>query len=63
MTSYCEVWCEAVRKVAGPLLFSEGASREPVLFGRALARVVAHEIYHVLSGARPTAAEVSRDEV
>ena len=49
VTPYCLVSCDAVRGLAGPLLFREGRGRAPALLGRALGRVVAHEIYHVLA--------------
>jgi hypothetical protein len=52
VTPYCLVWCDAVRGLAGPLLFREGRGRAPALLGRALGRVVAHEIYHALAMTR-----------
>ncbi len=52
VTPYCVVSCDAVRGLAGPLLFREGRGRAPALLGRALGRVVAHEIYHALARTR-----------
>jgi hypothetical protein len=52
VTPYCAVRCDAVRGLARPLLFREGRGRASALLGRALGRVVAHEIYHVLAMTR-----------
>ncbi len=49
---FCEVRCDAVRQAAQPYLLREGTRRMPVLLGRALARVLAHEIYHMVARTR-----------
>ena len=40
--------CAAVTRLTGSLLAGEAASRRDFLYGRALGRVLAHEIYHIL---------------
>jgi hypothetical protein len=50
--SFGEVYCNAVRRTAWPLLLKDGAAQAPALLGRALARVVAHEVYHMLAKTR-----------
>lgn len=47
---FCEVHCDRVRHVLTPLLRHHRPERWDCLYGRALGRVAAHEIYHVLAG-------------
>jgi len=44
-----EVNIDAVRRTTWPLLIRDGAAQATVLLGRALARVLAHEVYHMLA--------------
>lgn len=46
---FSEVACDQVRSSVGKALWGGDYSRSDTLFGRALARVVAHELYHVLA--------------
>lgn len=47
---FSEVLCERVRKAAKANMFGGDYAKADKLMGRALARVVAHEIFHILSG-------------
>ncbi|HUP90599.1 MAG TPA: hypothetical protein VM100_14720 [Longimicrobiales bacterium] len=47
---FIEVKCDRVRNHARAAFWGPDASRSEYLYGRALARVVAHELYHVLTG-------------
>jgi hypothetical protein len=47
---FSTVNCEAVTRLLTPSLAAEAGARRDFLYGRALARIVAHEIYHVLTG-------------
>jgi hypothetical protein len=44
---FAEIECDAVRKTLGVSKSATTALAEPV-FGRALGRIVAHELYHIL---------------
>lgn len=47
---FAEVDCDAVRWMLKGTLQEAGAESRSVLVGRALARVAAHEVYHILAG-------------
>jgi hypothetical protein len=49
---FSEVACDEVRSSVGKAMWGGDYSRSDMLFGRALARVVAHELYHVLARTR-----------
>jgi hypothetical protein len=44
--------CEALTRVLAPALVAQHPARRDYLYGRAIARVVAHELYHVLTNQR-----------
>jgi hypothetical protein len=44
--------CATVTSLLAPALSSEAAARREFLYGRALGRVVAHELFHALTGSR-----------
>ena len=46
---YIDVQCDAVRGFLAPTLNSLDPRRRTLTFGRALARVLAHELYHILA--------------
>lgn len=46
---YVDVFCDAIRAYIAPLLQSTGAQEREAAFGRAVGRVVAHELYHVFA--------------
>ena len=46
---FSTVNCDALRKVLGPALSSAPWSDRPAIFGRAAARVLAHELFHMLA--------------
>lgn len=46
---YADVHCDQVRKLVLPEIRSESYVRAEVRLGRALGRVVAHELYHILA--------------
>ena len=46
---FIDVACNQVRRWIRPLVAGEGYPRMELLLGRALARVLAHELYHVLA--------------
>jgi hypothetical protein len=48
--SYCEVDCDGVRGMIRSATSSESFVQMQNLFGRALGRVLAHEVFHILSG-------------
>ena len=48
--SFGEVACDQLRKFIGPVATVNDASQGSVVLGRAVARVAAHEIYHMLTG-------------
>src|SRR4051812_22316133 len=47
---FSTVACGALSRTLGPELARAPGARRDFLFGRAMARVVAHELYHVLAG-------------
>jgi hypothetical protein len=47
---FSEVLCERVRKATKSSMFGGDYAKADTLMGRALARVVAHELFHILSG-------------
>jgi len=49
---FITVNCGAVTRLLGPALVTEAGARRDYLYGRALARVLAHELYHVLANTR-----------
>ena len=48
-SSFGEVSCEMVRKTVLSALWGQDYARQELLFGRALGRVVAHEVYHMMA--------------
>ncbi len=44
--------CDTLNRVFGRTIAAEPAQRRPWLYGRAMARLAAHELYHVLSETR-----------
>jgi hypothetical protein len=52
VTPFSRVNCANLTRLIGPALSSEPPALRRYLFGRAMARVVAHEFYHVLMGTR-----------
>ncbi len=47
---FSEIGCDEIRSVVRGAMWGGDYSRSDLLFGRALARVLAHELYHVLAG-------------
>jgi hypothetical protein len=47
---FSEIECDKVRESLETVIRSGDAGRSDTLFGRALARVLAHELYHALTG-------------
>ena len=45
---FTRVDCAAVARLTAPMLAGEAGARRDFLYGRALGRVLAHEIYHIL---------------
>ena len=48
---FSAVHCNVLNQMLGPAIAGESARRRDWLYGRALARIAAHEIYHVLTEA------------
>ena len=48
--SYCEVDCDGVRSMIRSATSGESFVQTQNLFGRALGRVLAHEVFHILTG-------------
>ena len=46
---FSTVNCDALRKVLGPALSNTRRDERPAVFGRAAARVLAHELFHMLA--------------
>jgi hypothetical protein len=44
--------CDSLNRVLGRIISAEPPQRRPWLYGRAMARLAAHELYHVLSDTR-----------
>ncbi|MBC7925445.1 MAG: hypothetical protein H7039_07290 [Bryobacteraceae bacterium] len=49
---FIEVSCDRVRGIIRPIMWGEQFRTADELMGRALARVIAHEIYHVMTGTK-----------
>lgn len=49
---FVEVACDRIRAAVRPVLWGEQLRHTDELMGRALARVIAHEIYHIVAGTR-----------
>lgn len=47
---FSAVNCAALTRSLAPVLLKDAAAQRDFLYGRAMARVVAHELYHILSG-------------
>ncbi len=45
---FSKVNCAVVTKIVAPALLHEAGAQRDFLYGRAVARIVAHELYHVL---------------
>ena len=54
---FSRIDCGAMSRVLTPLLAREAPAERAFLYGRAMARVLAHELYHVLAQTRDHAAE------
>jgi hypothetical protein len=54
---YSEVECDKVRSSIRPAMFGGDYARGDLLMGRALGRVLAHELYHIMSKTSGHAAE------
>lgn len=52
VTPFSWVNCANLTRMIGPALAEEPGAMRDYLYGRAMARVVAHEIYHVVMGSR-----------
>jgi hypothetical protein len=48
VTRFVTVNCANLTRMTGPVLSAEPGAQREFLYGRAMARVVAHELYHVL---------------
>jgi len=46
------IYCQTLSEMLGPALASAKSSQRDFLYGRAMGRVLAHELYHVLSNER-----------
>ena len=49
---FSEIYCSAIRAFLAPTLASTEPNRRGFLFGRAIGRVLAHELYHILARTR-----------
>lgn len=49
---YAEIRCDELRAYLAPVLVSMGQKGRALVFGRALGRVLAHELYHILAKTR-----------
>jgi len=49
---FAHVDCAAVRSILGPLIAREAPARRSYLYGRAIGRLIAHELYHVMAQTR-----------
>ena len=54
---FSEVECDRVRSTLRRVMSAEDSGRSDALFGRAIARVLAHELYHVLARTQSHAAK------
>mgnify|MGYP001566210283 CR=1 FL=1 len=50
LLSYCAIDCDHVRQMIRPAVGDESFTQTQFLLGRALARVLTHELYHILAG-------------
>jgi len=57
---FVEVFCDQVRAVVRPVLWGDQFRETDELMGRALARVIAHEIYHVITGTKHGSGGIAR---
>ena len=46
---FADVHCDRIRRLIGPLTNAEDAETRENMFGRAMGRVLAHELYHVMA--------------
>jgi len=49
---FSRINCANLTRMIGPVLADEAAAQRDYFFGRAMARVAAHELYHVIMGSR-----------
>jgi hypothetical protein len=49
---FCDIDCDRVRSIMGSSLRCLSRAQQHRIFGRALGRVLAHELYHILAGTR-----------
>jgi hypothetical protein len=49
---FSHIDCANLTRLLGPMLADEAAAQRDYLYGRAMARVAAHELYHVVMGSR-----------
>jgi hypothetical protein len=47
---FSHIHCANLTRMIGPMLVDEAGAQRDYLYGRAMARVAAHEIYHVMAG-------------
>ena len=57
---FIEVFCDQVRAVVRPALWGDQLRTPDELMGRAVGRVIAHEIYHVITGTKHSAVGIAR---
>ncbi len=57
---FIEVSCDRVRSVIRPVMWGSQFKIADELLGRALARVIAHEIYHVMTGTKHSDTGIAR---
>jgi hypothetical protein len=49
---FSRIHCANLSRMIGPMLADEAGAQRDYFYGRAMARVAAHEIYHVMMGSR-----------
>jgi len=49
---FSRINCANLTRLIGPMLADEAGAQRDYLYGRAMARVAAHELYHVMMGSR-----------
>jgi hypothetical protein len=54
---FSRIHCANLTRLIGPLLADEGGAQRDYFYGRAMARIAAHELYHVVMGTRAHARE------
>lgn len=52
VTPFSRINCANLTRTIGPLLADEAGAQRDYFYGRAMARVAAHEIYHVMMGSQ-----------